>query len=275
MTATDRDTSAAAPEQFQLSLQAAEQYEAAFVPAIFAEWAPLLTAAAGLAPGQTVLDVACGTGIVARVAADRLAGTGRVTGVDLNPGMLTVARRVRPDLDWREGDAADLPFDDDSFDTVLCQMALMFFPDGRTAVREMARVTRPGGTVALAVPAALEDQPANRPFVEAAVRHAGPEARALLGAYWSCGDLTGLCGLLTSAGLEVTDTWTHLGTARFASPVQLAVTEIEGSPLTERITPDARARILDEAVRVLQPWVASDGTLHAPLRGYLVAGRVR
>jgi SAM-dependent methyltransferase len=269
MTTTDR-----APEQFQLSLEAAEAYEAAFVPAIFAEWAPLTVAVAGVSPGEDVLDVACGTGIVARTAAERLAGHGRVTGVDLNPGMLTVAQRIRPDLTWHEGDAADLPLADASFDRVLCQMALMFFPDRPAALREMARVARPGGTVAVAVPAALDEQPAYRPFVEAAVRHAGPEARTLLGSYWSCGDLSELCALVESAGLRVVDTWTHLGTARFGSAVQLAVTEVEGSPLAETISPEAYARIRDDAVRVLQPWVQPDGSLHAPLRGHLVAGRL-
>lgn len=263
-----------ATEQFQLSLEEAEQYEASFVPAIFGEWAPLTVAVAGVAPGQDVLDVACGTGIVARSVADRLAGDGRVTGVDLNPGMLTVARRIRPDLRWQQADAADLPFPGASFDRVLCQMALMFFPDRRAALREMARVIRPGGTVALAVPAALDDQPAYRPFVEAAARHAGREARTLLGAYWSCGDLAELRTLTASAGLDVTDTWTHLGTARFDSPAHLAVTEVEGSPLAGRITSEAYARIREDAVRVLHPWVRPDGRLHAPLRGHLVAARV-
>ncbi|HEX2072320.1 MAG TPA: methyltransferase domain-containing protein, partial [Geodermatophilus sp.] len=163
-------------ERFQIPLGAAELYEARFVPAIFAEWAPLLATVAGVRPGQAVLDVACGTGIVARTVADRLGGTGRVVGVDLNEAMLTVARRVRPDLDWRPGDAADLPFPDGSFDAVLCQMALMFFPDRTAALREMARVARPGGTVAVVVPASLDAQPAYRPFVEMAARHAGPEA---------------------------------------------------------------------------------------------------
>jgi SAM-dependent methyltransferase len=269
MTTTDR-----AAERFQLSLEAAEQYEAAFVPAIFAEWAPLTVAVAGVGPGQDVLDVACGTGIVARSVADRLDGAGTVTGVDLNPGMLTVARRVRPDLTWQQGDVADLPFPDASFDSVLCQMALMFFPDRGAALREMTRVARTGGRVVLAVPAALDDQPAYRPFVEAAVRSAGADARTLLGAYWACGDLVELCDLMASAGLEVVDTWTHLGTARFDSPEQLAVTEVEGSPLAERITPAAYARLREDAVRVLQPWVQPDGSLSAPLRGHLVAGRL-
>ena len=122
-------------ETFQLSMAAAEAYEARFVPALFAEWAPHLVELAGVAPGQAVLDVACGTGIVARTAADTLEGAGRVVGLDLNEAMLAVARRVRPDIEWRQGDAASLPFPDGSFDTVLCQMALMFFPDRARALR--------------------------------------------------------------------------------------------------------------------------------------------
>ena len=97
-------------ETFQLSVEAAEEYESRFVPALFAEWAPHLVEAAGVAPGQVVLDVACGTGVVARTAADRMGGQGRVVGLDLNEGMLAVAGRLRPDLEWRKGDAADLPF---------------------------------------------------------------------------------------------------------------------------------------------------------------------
>ena len=126
------------------------------MPAIFAEWAPLLVDTGRVEPGQSVLDVACGTGIVARTAADRLAGTGRVVGLDLNAAMLAVARRVRPDLEWRQGDVAALPFPHGAFDRVLCQMALMFFPDRAAALREMARVAAPGGVVAVCVPAALD-----------------------------------------------------------------------------------------------------------------------
>ena len=83
-------------QTFQLSVEAAEVYEARFVPALFAGWAPHLVEAAGVAPGQAVLDVACGTGVVARAAADRMGGRGRVAGVDLNQGMLAVAGRLRP-----------------------------------------------------------------------------------------------------------------------------------------------------------------------------------
>ncbi len=97
-------------QTFQIPLSAAEAYEERFVPAIFAEWAPHTVEAAGVAPGHRVVDVACGTGIVARTAA-RITDPQLVTGVDLNEAMLTVARRIDGSIDWRRGDAADLPVD--------------------------------------------------------------------------------------------------------------------------------------------------------------------
>ena len=260
-------------EDFQVSLQAAEMYEARFVPAIFAEWAPLLADLAGIRPGQAVLDVACGTGIVARTVADRLGSTGRVVGLDLNEGMLAVARQVRPELDWRQGDVAGPPFADGSFDTVLCQMALMFFPDRPGALREMARVVRPGGLVALAVPAALDCQPAYGPFVEMATRIAGPETASLLGAYWACGEVPELRWLVESAGLEVVDVRTHTGTARFGSADELAVTEVEGSPLAERISEEDYAAIRAGARELLAPFITAEGRLDAPLLGHVLAAR--
>src|SRR5687767_11022402 len=102
---TDRRKGAArmaeATETFQISADQAEIYESAFVPAIFAQWCAPLLDAAEVGTGQTVLDVACGTGILARTAADRVGATGRVIGVDLSEGMLSVARRLAPDIEWR------------------------------------------------------------------------------------------------------------------------------------------------------------------------------
>ena len=263
------------PDSFQISLAAAELYEAKFVPAIFAEWAPLLVEVAGVAPGQAVLDVACGTGVVARTVADRLAGDGRVVGLDLNDAMLAVARRIRPDLDWRHGDAADLPFPDGSYDVALCQMALMFFPDRVKALQEMARVVTADGTLAVAVPASLDQQPAYGPFVEVATRHAGPEAAALLSAYWACGELAALRTLIESVGLRVVSTRTHLGTARFGSADEFVATEVEGSPLIERINDEQYARIREDARAALRPFTTPEGNVNAPLRGHIVAARKR
>src|SRR5262245_18402472 len=97
-------------ETFQLTAEMAEAYEAQFVPAFFAQWAPRLLDAAAVRIGQRVLDVACGTGIVARLAASRVGDSGAVVGLDLNEAMLAVARRIRPDLTWRQGSAEALPF---------------------------------------------------------------------------------------------------------------------------------------------------------------------
>ena len=136
-------------EAFQITREQAEAYEKLFVPALFAQWAPLMVDIARIADGQRVLDVACGTGVAARTAADRVGATGSVVGLDLNPAMLEVAAATRSDIEWRQGDAAHLPFGDGEFDAVLCQSALFFFPDADAAVAEMARVVRPGGAVAV------------------------------------------------------------------------------------------------------------------------------
>jgi ubiquinone/menaquinone biosynthesis C-methylase UbiE len=256
-------------ETFQIPLEAAEAYEEAFVPAFFAQWAPVLCHAAGVTAGQKVLDVACGTGIVARTAAD-LAGAPNVVGVDINEAMLTVARRVRPDIDWRQGDAGALPFPDRAFDAVLSQMALMFFPERAAALREMGRVAAAGGTVAVLVPAALDVQPAYGPLVDMAARHASAHARSLLSTYFACGDLDELHSLFASAALPVTATRGHAGTARFPSVDALVATEVESTPLRERISDDVYERVRRGAHEVLAPFTAADGALEAPFECHVV-----
>jgi SAM-dependent methyltransferase len=176
-------------ETFALSLEQAHTYEDVFVPALFAQWVPTLLRHAGVGQGQHVLDVACGTGVVARAALNSVGASGRVSGIDLNPAMISLARERAPGVDWQVGDAVELPYADQSFDAVLCQSALFFFADPQRACREMARVLRSGGTLALQTYAGLEDQPGYGPFVDTVVRHAGAQARSLLGTYWSQGDV--------------------------------------------------------------------------------------
>ncbi|NMR28254.1 methyltransferase domain-containing protein [Crystallibacter degradans] len=261
----------ASTESFQLEEAAAEAYEAKFVPAMFAEWAQQLVAAVGVSPGQRILDVACGTGIVARTAAE-IAGAGAVTGVDINPAMLAVAARVRPEISWVQGDAAALPVQDGTFDVVLCQMALMFFPDAVAALREMCRAAVDGGTVAVAVPGRLEDQPGYGPFVELVSRHAGSGAMSVLGAYWACGDLEELKRLFAQAGFPEVESHTHIGKAKYSSAADFVAVEVESTPLMARLTEDQLASIHTEAAAVLQPFAEADGSLTVPLQGHLVLG---
>jgi ubiquinone/menaquinone biosynthesis C-methylase UbiE len=262
-----------ARETFRLSAAAAEMYESQFVPALFAEWAPRLTDLAGVAPGQAVLDVACGTGIVARTVADLQRGKGRIVGLDLNEAMLAVARRVRPEIEWRRGDAVHLPFPEGSFDVALCQMAFMFFPDRAQVLKEMARVVTATGTVAFSVPSRLESQPAYAPFVEMAARHAGPEATGLLGTYFASGDLDELRRLVDAAGLRVAATRTHLGTVRCPSVDAFVATEVESTPLRERISDDVYACIREGAHEVLRPFTKPGGAAEIPLEGHVIVAR--
>jgi ubiquinone/menaquinone biosynthesis C-methylase UbiE len=260
-------------ETFQISLETAETYEAAFVPSLFAHLAPHLVDAAEVTAGDRVLDVACGTGIVARTAAERTGPVGRVIGLDLNEAMLTVARRVRPDLDWRRGDAASLPFPDDSFDVALCQSGLMFLPDPAVAVGEMARVVRPGGRVAAQVWSSLDRQTPIQPLADAVARHAGPDAVGLISTYFRLGDREQFTGQFARAGLQVTDVRTVPATVRAPSVDDYITTEVESTPLIDRISEDVYRRIREEARAGLARHCDPTGVLTLRLEAYLVVAR--
>ena len=256
-------------ESFQVSVDAAEAYEATFVPALFADWAGHIVDAAGIRPGMAVLDVACGTGAVTRIAAERLAGSGRILGLDLNAGMLGVARRLHPEIEWVVGDAANLPLGDASFDAVLCQAALMFFPDPGRALAEMARVVAHGGTVTVQVWASREEQVGFKPAYEIIARHAGPSAVDLVSAYWVMGDLEALGQLFAAAGLEITDTRTRTGAIRLPSIDAYVTTEVEGTPLRDRISEETYATIRREANEAMADLVTPEG-FRLPIIGHIV-----
>jgi ubiquinone/menaquinone biosynthesis C-methylase UbiE len=143
------------PEQWQLHGNAAELYERYAVPYFLGPWAPRLVELAAFQQGERVLDLACGTGVVARLAAPHVGVTGHVTGLDLNAGMLAVARALPPpsgaSITWIEGSAMALDLADASLDVIVCQQGFQFFPDQPAALREMHRVLVPGGRVLLSV----------------------------------------------------------------------------------------------------------------------------
>ena len=271
--ATTKTPDTASVQTFQIPLEAAESYEQNMVPMLFAEWGQHLVDAAGITSGQRVLDVACGTGAVTRVAADVVGPDGSLVGLDLNENMLTVARRVRQDVEWRQGDAAALPFDDDSFDAVLCASGLMFFPDLPRSIAEMARVLRPGGTVATQTWASTHDQPGYGPMIDVVARHAGADAVDLVNTYFRLGDLEELRRLFAAAVLAVTSTRTLTSIIELPSIDALVRSEIESTPLIDQITDDVYQRILDDSQVALRPFCSDTGELHMPITGHIVVGR--
>ena len=163
---------------WQLDGSAPELYQKYLVPAITTKWAEDIVGQVLPRAGEDVLDVACGTGVVARLVSKRIAH-GHVTGLDLNTGMLAVARTLPSEgagIDWIEGSALDLPFPAGKFDLVLCQLGLQFFPDQGRALREMRRVLTSSGRIALSVYSPIERTPGANAFVLALDRVLGPTA---------------------------------------------------------------------------------------------------
>ncbi|GAA4284541.1 methyltransferase domain-containing protein [Brevibacterium daeguense] len=257
----------------QLSVTVAEIYESRFVPSVFAGWARALVDAADVGPGDAVLDVGCGTGIVARTVADRVPGHGWIVGVDISDGMLSVARRLQPDVEWQQGDATRLLYADEAFDVVLSQAMLMFVPAPMDAVREMARVAKEGGTVAVHVWASLSQQRGWGPFHEAIRRHAGPEALDMVSGYWRMGNREAVVKMCTRAGLRVKQASTVERDAVYRSVEQFVTTEIAGTPLEAALDPGALQHIMEDTAAGLTRFQRPDGRLAVPLAGHIVVCR--
>ena len=160
---------------WQMDASAPELYERYLVPAITSVWATDLLERVVPRRDESLLDIACGTGVVARLAAQR-GHAGRLVGIDLNAAMLAVARAKSSTIEWIEGSALDLPFEANTFDLVLCQLGLQFFPDRSLALKEMVRVLKPGGRVGLSVYSAIEQTPAAHAFVQSLDKYLGSES---------------------------------------------------------------------------------------------------
>jgi ubiquinone/menaquinone biosynthesis C-methylase UbiE len=256
-------------------IAAARAYEDLHVPAIFQQWAPRVAEAAGIRPGHRVLDVACGTGVLAREAASRVDGTGHVAGLDATPGMLAVAHQLAPSIEWRQGLAEELPYEDGSFDVVVSQFGLMFFRDRPAALREMSRVLAAGGRMAVAVWDSLDDSEAYPIEVALLERLAGRPAADALRAPFVLGDRSELERIFEDAGVDSVDVATHNGRARFPSIRTMVEADLRGwLPVMGVILEEAQiASILEEAERALAQYVTADGTVEFDAPAHIVTGR--
>jgi ubiquinone/menaquinone biosynthesis C-methylase UbiE len=174
-------------------------YEQALVGPLFAPWVEPFLTDVGVAVGDRVLDVACGTGIVARHAKERVGKAGSVIGVDVNPQMLAVARRVAPTIDWREGDAASLPLgENEKVDAILCQQGFQFFADRPAVARQLRRALVEGGRVGVSTWRPDEEFPVLLELRRVAEEHVG----AIADRRHSLGDTGPLEAVLKEAGFK-------------------------------------------------------------------------
>lgn len=254
----------------------AESYERFFVPSIGEPLARNLVDRVGIGPTDRVLDVACGTGVVARLVAQRLDGQGAVAGLDPNPAMLAVARAAAPaaaTVTWHEAPAEHMPLPDASFDTVVCQMGLQFMTDRVAAAREMRRVLAPGGRIWLSVPGPIAGIFAE--LAAAMERHVGLEAARFVGQVFSLHDVDEIEQLLRDAGFhDVVVEATH-HELELPLPQDFLWQYVHSTPLigvVSQASAESRSAMEREVLAAWKRSVRGDALQH-PLRLVVATGR--
>ena len=258
-----------------------ENYERYLVPSIFGPWASDLVEVAAPQPGERVVDIACGTGIVARTAAQRVGSGGRVVGLDLSVPMLEAARTASAaqgaPIEWREGSAVKLPLADAAFDVAFCQQGLQFFPDRPSALREMHRVLKPGGRLALSVWRGIEHSPGFAVLAEALTHHISPEAGALMtSGPFGLSNPNELRALVTGANFTDITIRPAVKVLRYPSPDAFVLRYVAGSALAGPVAgADDRARgmLLADVTARLQRHVDDDGLAFSIESNVVVARR--
>lgn len=269
-------------EEWQVDGGGAVAYQRYLVPLVTARWAVVLADRAVLRAGERVLDVACGTGAMARVAAQRVGLGGRVTAVDINPEMVAVGRGLAPvagaPIDWRVGSALNLPLPDRAVDVVVCQLGLQFFPDRPAALREMRRVLSPSGRLVASVYGPIEDNPANHVLSDALDRRAGPGASLAKRSEHALSDPTRLADLVAEAGFADVSVIVDKITIEYDSPAQFVRIQLTATPLARlfaRTPAGEREHIMRDVtadVRAALAEYTDSGGLHFPQVAHHVLG---
>jgi ubiquinone/menaquinone biosynthesis C-methylase UbiE len=230
----------------------AENYDRDFLPAIAIPVSENLLRAAGLQPGDRVLDVGCGTGLIARCAAKAVGKSGSVAGIDPSQEMLALAASLPvpagAPIDWHEGDATELPFPDESFDVVLCQLTLMFIEDHLTALREMHRVLARGGRVLINTPGAI--QPTFDIMEQSIVEHISPDLAGFVRMVFSMHDPMVHRTLLRDAGFEHVEARIYSVTLDLPAPAEFLWQYINITPMGPFVAnaPEAAKNAMEEQV---------------------------
>ncbi len=260
---------------WQVPGSGAEIYETVFGPAMMGEWAPRVMDLVNPQAGESVLDVACGTGILTHRVAKSVGPNGRVVGLDLSPGMLEVARKITLDpssaapIEWREGDVSAIPFENETFDIIFCNFGLMFFPDRVAALKEMSRVLKPNGRLALAVWGSIAKCPGQMAMKESWERHFTDDA-GLFDRQHALSDPAIVLSLIQEAGFRDVSVQTAMGVVRLPLPENLA--RSYGAMAGIEADEKTRAEVIEEISLALQSYVGAGG-LEYPIEAILASAR--
>ena len=259
----------------QLNTSPSEIYERFMVPGIFAQWSAAILELAAPQAGERVLDLACGTGVVARMAASMVQPGGGVVGVDLNGAQIATARAIDPSIDWREGDAGSLPFTDQEFVLVVCQQGFQFFPDRVKVVQEIHRVLNPGGRVVIAVWSFLEKSPGYLALANALGRNVGSSAAGLLDELFVFPDPNEWRLSFLNKGFQEAKATTRSNDAVFASAGESTRAIAVGSIMRRtntRFSEETLDSLAADVTTELAPYLGENG-LRFPMEAHLLTAR--
>jgi ubiquinone/menaquinone biosynthesis C-methylase UbiE len=256
-------------------IEAGRGYERLFVPALFEAWTKHLVAGAGIREGSRVLDIACGTGVLARSALAAAGPTGRIVGADSASGMLAAAKELEPRIDWLLCSAESLNVPDNKFDCVISQFGMMFFQDQQKSADEMLRVLTPGGSLAIAVWSSVEHNPAYGDIIAVLEEQVGMAAADALRLPYSLGDAGKVTAVLESSGFTDITVEAKTETARFPSSRQMVEAELRGwLPLFGIFLSEHEIHsILIESDKTLRKYAGASGEAAFPTSAHVFTAR--
>lgn len=256
-------------------IDAGRGYEKLFVPALFDAWTKHLVQGANVRNGSHVLDVACGTGVLARAALSRTGEAGRVVGADPAPGMLAVAAEIEPGIEWVRCGAEALDAADESFDSVVSQFGMMFFEDRQISAQEMYRVLKPGGSIAIAVWRSVEHNPAYADVISVLETQVGTRAADALRLPFCLGDAGAVIEILQNCGFSGISVDAKTEFATFPSSRQMVEAELRGwLPLFDiNLSEDQVSSILVESDEILGKYAGPSGEAVFPTAAHVFVAR--
>jgi len=256
-------------------VEAGRGYESLFVPALFEAWTKHLVDGARVREGSHVLDVACGTGVLARSALARAGSDGRVVGADPAPGMLAAAREIEPGIEWVLCSAESLSADDETFDCIVSQFGMMFFQDRQKSADEMFRTMKPGGSLAIAVWRSVKHNPAYADIISVLQEQVGTAAADALRLPYSLGDAGKVTAVLEGSGFTDVKIEAKIESARFPSSRQMVEAELRGwLPLFDIfLSEDEIDNVLIQSDKTLGKYAEPSGEAVFPTSAHVFTAR--